>query len=299
MVDSEQDTLRDSIFVTQFLHRLAKAAVLIAVLALSPSSPGVAQGVGTLAVSPTRIVFEGRKRSAEVTLINTGSVEATYRVFFTQRRMTEEGAYEDVEEPRPGENFADKMIRYSPRQVVLGPGEVQTVRLLVRKPKGLAPGEYRSHLVFSGVPPTDLTTSIEQDEDLAEGELRVSFIAIFAVSIPVIVRHGEIEAEVAMSDLALDPDGRQGVLSLRLHRTGRRSAYGDLTVTYAPSSGGDVEVGLLRGLAVFTPNQSRTVLIRLAPPEGVTIEGGRLHVVYRERPDDGGAVLAEAELTLP
>ena len=299
MVYSRQDTLTDGVFVTRLMHGFAKSAFLIALLAVSPASPVAAQGVGTLAISPTRIVFEGRTRSAEVTLINTGSVEATYRVFFTQRRMTETGTYEDVEEPRPGENFADKLIRYSPRQVVLGPGEVQTVRLLVRKPKDLAPGEYRSHLVFSGVPPDNPATSIEQDEDLAEGELRVTFFAIFAISIPVIVRHGEIEAEVGMSDLALDPAADPSVLSLRLHRTGKRSAYGDITVTYAPSGGGDVEVGLLRGLAVFTPNESRTVLMRLAPPEGVTIEGGRLLVVYRERPDEGGAVLAEAELTLP
>ena len=45
---------------------------------------------------------------------------------------------------------AADLVRYSPRQVELAPGEVQTVRIQIRKPEGLKDGEYHSHLVFQG-----------------------------------------------------------------------------------------------------------------------------------------------------
>ena len=51
-------------------------------------------------------------------------------------------------EAAPGEHFADGMLSWSPRQITLQPGTAQVVRLMVRKPEGLAEGEYRSHLDF-------------------------------------------------------------------------------------------------------------------------------------------------------
>ena len=252
-------------------------------------------------VSPTRVVFEGRTRSAELTLLNRGTAPATYRISFKNMRMLEDGSFEDIEAPGPGERFADGMIRYAPRQVVLEPGVAQTVRVLARKPADLAPGEYRSHLLFQVVPPATAGADIEALE-LEEGQIRVQVRVIFGLSIPVIVRHGDLSATVTLSDLALEaPDNpdRPPVLSLRLNRSGDRSTYGDITVTLRSDGGGETQVGLVRGVAVYTPNESRTLRLPLRPPEGVALEGGRLYVAYRARPEEGGAVLAEGELPLP
>ncbi len=193
------------------------------------------------------------------------------------------------------------MIRYAPRQVVLEPGVVQTVRLLVRKPRDLAPGEYRSHLLFQAIPPAAAGADIEA-LDLKEGEIRVQIRTIFGLTIPVIVRHGDLSATVTLSNVALkspESPGSPPVLSLRLNRSGDRSVYGDIVITFKPDGGEDTEVGVVRGVAVFTPNLTRTLRISLRLPNGVTLRGGRLHVVYRERPDEGGAVLAEADIPVP
>jgi hypothetical protein len=40
-------------------------------------------------------------------------------------------------------------------------------------------------------------------------------------------------------------------------------------------------------------------LIPLTAPRGAALAHGTLHVTYRERPDAGGKVLAEATLVLP
>src|SRR5688572_28815630 len=75
------------------------ALVAAPVGAERPIGPGAGQedatsrpsSVGDLMVSPTRVVLEGRKRNAELTLINTGSQRATYRISFIQMRMTDTG----------------------------------------------------------------------------------------------------------------------------------------------------------------------------------------------------------------
>ena len=72
----------------------------------------VAQG---LLVAPTRVVFEGRTRSAGITLVNRGDVAATYRISLRHFRMNEFGRLEAVEEPQPRELFSADFIRFSPR----------------------------------------------------------------------------------------------------------------------------------------------------------------------------------------
>ncbi len=265
-------------------------------------SLAMAQDFGGLTVNPTRIVFEGRQKSAEVTLLNSANASATYRISFKNMRMLEDGSYEDITTPASGENFADEMIRYSPRQVILGPGESQTIRLQLRKPGNLATGEYRSHLLFASVPPETAGQDIEKDS-LKEGEIAVKILTTYAITIPVIVRHGDLSASVTISDLALNPSedtNASAVLFLRLNRSGDRSVSGEINVTFKSDQGGDEQVvGLVYGINILSPSPARTLNIGLKAPEGVTIEKGLLHIVYRARPEDGGAVLAEADLRIP
>lgn len=305
--------MKDRVFKIQTLERdraegvkcacFRFGAIFIAfVFVLAGYSLSLAQELGGLTVTPTRIVFEGRQRSAEVLLVNTTSTPATYRISFKNMQMLENGFYEDITEPVNGELFADQMIHYSPRQVHLEPGMSQTVRLQLRKPANLPPGEYRSHLLFQAIPPETAGKDIEK-LDLKEGEIAVKISTIFAITIPVLVRQGELSASVIMSDLALYPSedtNTSRVLSLRLNRSGNRSILGEVNVTFKPDQGGDEQVvGLVRGIAVLYPYPTRTVKIPLNAPEGVTLQKGLLHIVYRARPEEGGAVLAEADMRIP
>lgn len=133
-------------------HRLIHGLLLFALVGLTGFSLPLWAAVGDLTVSPTRLILGERDRSAQISLINRGADEATYRIEFVQYRMDENGQLQEIEEPNELEKFADPLIRFSPRQVLLKPNEAQTVRLLVRKPKDLAPGEYRSHLLFPDYP---------------------------------------------------------------------------------------------------------------------------------------------------
>ena len=287
---------QDSYSASAALRDALTVSVFIAILAAF-NSTALAQARDSISVAPTRVVFEGRTRSAQVALINQGKAAQTYRISFTQMRMTEAGRLEEIAEQESSPAFADRLIRYSPRQVTLEPGVAQTVRLLVRKPADLEPGEYRSHLLLRAVPPPESGSSIESLE-LDDGAVGVQLIPIFGISIPVIVRHGELSAGIAVTDLAFQTEAAGNpTVSFRLERSGGRSVYGDVTVTLTPPDGGhETVVQSVKGLAVYTPNAGRTVRLALHPPEGVDLRKGRLKVSFAERPETPGAVVAEGEI---
>jgi hypothetical protein len=232
----------------------------------APAAPAV-HALGGLLVAPTRLVFEGRQRTGQLTLVNTGSQTATYRISLVRLRMTENGGFRPVQEPDSAEQFADTLVRFSPRRVELPPGVPQTVRLQLRLPADLPVGEYRSHLLFRAVPgsaPEDSAGS----EPATGVEIRLR--AVYGVSIPIIVRQGALAAEVILSDPRVEsvPDAEPATqLAVTLNRSGNRSVYGDLTAVLVRDGRPDLVVGVARGVAVYTPNTRRTcvVPVRLPP----------------------------------
>ena len=179
---------------------------VVAVLFLLPATLPAA---GDLAASPTRIVFEGGVRKAKVSLLNTSSEPNTYRIELVRKRMTESGEYQDVVEPGPGELFSDRMIRFSPRHVVLPPGRPQLVRLLLRRPAELADGEYLSYLRFTAVPSLE-GQGVESILRQGEQEMSIKLIPVMSISIPIIVRQGRISGVASISELELVPGGGAG-----------------------------------------------------------------------------------------
>ncbi len=193
---------------------------------------------------------------------------------------------------------------------MLAPGKAQSVRLLVRKPRSLPPGEYRSHLLFRALPPASAGKVVE-DILVSDSRFKIQLTAVFGITIPVIVRQGDLWADVGITDLEVRPgkaEGQGPVVSFRLTREGTRSVYGDVEVTHPSEGGSHRVVGVVRGISVYTPNQSRMVRLRLQPPaEGGPLLG-RLRVTYLGAPKEGtrvatldgeGPVLAQAEVTIP
>jgi len=250
-----------------------------------------------LMLHPTRLVFDKNQRAAQIELINNGSTPATYRISLVNRRMLENGQFEAIETPAPGEQFADPMLRYSPRQITLRPGSAQTVRVMLRKPAELADGEYRSHLQFERLPEAEGSTSIESQ---AGGkDIGVVLNTLIGASVPVIVRHGATAATVRLSGLALAREGKQPVLALQFDREGSSSVYGDLAVSFTPRGGKPQQLALVGGIAVYTPNRSRKAAVPLQVPSGSALAHGTIEASYRDRPEAGGKVLAQATLELP
>ena len=275
--------------------QFALAALAVAVALTSP--PALAD----LALFPTRIVLEKNQRAAQVELMNSSTAPETYRINLVNRRMSEMGDFIALEAPGPGDQFADPLLRYSPKQVTVQPGSSQTVRILLRKPADLAPGEYRSHLQFDRVADVSGTSSVEQAVNAGASGIGVVITALVGASIPVIVRQGETQASATLSDLALLPAaGDAGpALTFQINRSGNRSLYGDLSVSFTPKGGQPVDLAKAGGLAVYVPNALRRARMVLQVPPGTALAGGALNLRYRERAEAGGKLMAEGNLTLP
>jgi hypothetical protein len=273
------------------------AARLLLAAGIFPMQPAYAD----LMINPTRIVFEKNRRSAQIDLINDGATSATYRLVLVNRRMTEAGEFNAIDTAGPGEQFADEMLVYSPRQITLAPGAQQLVRVALRKPEELLAGEYRSHLFFEKVAETTAENNIETIGRSPAGEVGVSLTALIGVSIPVIVRQGDTSATVAIDRLALDPAvaGQPPLLTLRLNRSGSRSVYGDLTVSFKPQGGAEQVIGKAGGVAVYAPNPLRRAKLSLQVPAGMALSRGTLSVSYQERPEDGGKLMAVGAIEMP
>lgn len=258
------------------MKRAACLALGILVMSAASAAPSRAQGggAGNLLVAPTRLVFEGTTRSAAVTLRNTGSRPALYRIELEHARMDEEGRVTRVTEPAPEERPADSLLRHSPRQVLLQPGETQTVRVMVRKPADLAEGEYRSHLAFRAVP------SGEPPVAAPASGWSVTLTPIYGVSIPMIVRHGRLDSSVEVADarIVTDAAGRPAAVKVSLRREGSASSYGNIEILARAARGETVTLGRAKGVAVWTPNELRSITVPLEAAAGAP--GAPLVVTY-------------------
>lgn len=254
-----------------------------------------------LLLSPTRIIFEGATRAAQVDVVNTTSQRAVYRLSLVNRRMTERGENVAVDAPLPGERFLGDMVRFSPRQLILEPGASQVVRLSLRKPPGLEAGEYRSHLHIERVSEGSDATSVDAASGGAAAQgLQIRLTALVGAMIPVIVREGAPDVTLGVRDLSLRTGAAgEPVLSLALTRQGNRSAYGDVVVSHLVSpAAAAVEVARLSGIAVYVPNEALYLRVSLQAPPGTALDKGKLRVSYQLKPEDGSRVLASSELEL-
>lgn len=263
---------------------LTVIALPLALLAAPPANAGV----GDLLVAPTRIVLNG-SRGTEIVLSNIGDDVAVYRVSVELRRMKPDGSLEDVAVPNDREKTAQSMILYAPRRVTIAPNQPQTIRIAARAPAGLADGEYRAHLLFRAVPAPRPVAPPSQ----AKG---VSFelIPIYGVTIPVVVRLGNLTAKVGIANVALARTDGKPAVALDLSRSGDRSVFGDVRVFKA---GVKDPIAIQRGVAVYTEVTTRHVVIPINPAF-TGAAAGPVTVDFVETGDGGPVSLAETKTVL-
>jgi hypothetical protein len=280
------------------MQRLTIPSVITAsfLLVILSAFPVKIQAQGDLLITPRRVVFEGNKQSQELTLANTGNDTAKYNVSFVQYRMTETGAFEQITDPDPGQLFADKYLRVFPRSVTLAPNESQVVRMQFRKMPDMQAGEYRSHLYFRAVP-DEKPLGDEAAADTASIGIRL--IPIFGITIPIIARVGNLNATVELIDLALDTKSDSVPnLAITFNRTGDKSVFGDLIVKWISPAGESIDVGIVRGIAVYTPNNIRRFSMKLKNLPDVNYNTGKISVRYQAPNDQKAEIFAEEEYKL-
>ena len=270
-----------------FLTRsFAVAAALIGM-----AVPHGAQAAGDLLVAPTRVVLNG-SRGTEVILNNIGSETATYRITLELRRMTKVGKLQEVARADANEKESStlSMIRYAPRRVTLPPNQPQAIRLGVRTPADLPDGEYRAHLLFRAIP--KVQSNVEQKAP--ETGFSIALTPIYGVTIPVIVRKGNLKATAAIANVRLETTKNGPALLFDLSRAGEGSTYGEIRVRKAGVSDPLV---MARGIAVYDEVTERTVSIPL--PKTVADElPGPATIEYFAPASSGGGLIARSQVNI-
>jgi P pilus assembly chaperone PapD len=273
------------------MRSIFTAVVIVASLSIPSASVGAASegGIGDLLVAPTRLVLDGR-RGAEVILSNIGNEPATYRISVEFRRMTENGGLEDVATLSDRDKIAQEMIVFAPRRVTLAPRSPQSIRIAARPGPNIPDGEYRVHMLFRAIPPATPVT----EKQAGQKGLSFALIPIYGVTIPIIVRLGNLQVNAAIEDIRLETKDGKRAVALDLKRSGERSTYGEVRVLKA---GVKDPIALQRGIAVYTEVDKRRVTI----PVNEAFAGdprGPVTVQYIETFDDGSHTLAEQQAVL-
>ena len=270
--------------MTLMKRLVAAIALPLALFGPIPASAGV----GDLLVAPTRIVLNG-SRGTEIVLSNIGDEVATYRISVELRRMKEDGSLEDVPAANDREKTARDMIFYAPRRVTIAPNEPQTIRIAARAPKGLPDGEYRAHLLFRAVPPPRPVRPATEIKGIA-----FELIPVYGVTIPVVIRMGNLQAKVGIANVQLTKDDGKPAVALDLTRAGDRSVFGDVRV-FKP--GVKDPIAVQRGVAVYTEIGTRHLVIPVQP-DFAAGAAGPVTVDFVETSDAGPISLAETKTVL-
>ncbi|WPR71437.1 hypothetical protein SLW70_16100 [Flavobacterium sp. NG2] len=252
---------------------------------------------GDLLVTPTRVIFEGNKQRQELSVVNTGTEPATYSISFVNKNMKEDGSFVDLKDPVQGQKIAEPYLRIFPRQVTLGPQESQVISLQFRRKADMEEGEYRSHLYFRSE--KDYTARGQSKTERDSTLLRVQLIPIFGMSIPVIIRTGEVTTQAHFSDLKIvtDEDKNQ-ILKLVLNRSGNYSVYGDIKVEFVPERGKAFEIGAVNGVGVYTNINKRYITIKLDKLNSKTLPKGKIIARYLSNKESKPELYTEAEIIL-
>lgn len=248
-----------------------------------------AQAAGDLLVAPTRVILDG-SRGTEVVLNNIGAEPATYRISLEIKRMTAAGGLDEIAEENASaaERVALGMIAFSPRRVTLPPNQPQVIRVGVRVPEGTPPGEYRAHMLFRAVP--DAAAAPDAAKPAGEG-VSIALTPIYGITIPVIVRVGDLGAEAVIGEAWVGEGADGPAFNFDLARTGNRSVYGDIEVT---RPGAPEPLLVARGIAVYPEIGTRQVSLRV-PPELAAKLKGPVRIRYTEDREIGGGTIDEAD----
>ncbi len=261
--------------------------VFILLATFAPMAPAKAD----LGITPVRIVFEGRGRSATVQLVNLTDHTNTYRMGWLTMKARPEGGYEVAQAADQNDPYSvAKMIVFTPRQVTIEPHGQQTIRLSLRRPADLPFGEYRAHmsLVRMARDVQPLRVDPEQKDISLALDVNVGF------SIPVIVRSGEDkDLKISLSSPRLKmTEGKKPVpkLNIDINRdAGTFSSYGFLDVYWQPPQGKEEKIGRLDNVALYPEIKQRHMEV----PLDKVPTGGNLRVVYRGKYESEGTTWAE------
>lgn len=295
--------------MTHFSNSIFSSALAVLTLATVGVTPALAQSSGDdgpqafdavpadaaspfggLSVAPTRVELgikpDGtRARTGKLTLYNSSTKPTTFRLEPIDLIPLEEGGYDQPEDGADRPNWsAAPLIRFAPRQVTLQPGMRQTVKVLSRARRDTPKGEYRTHLRVSTIPLVEAVRDDETEDSTPDGAMNLSVGLEYRITLPVLLRVGDVGFDVEMTNAAQTHGG----VNVWLVREGDASQPLDILAYDARGE----QVGQVKGVSVYPPLTRRQVKIPLEAGQAA-----RRVVVMQDADDPSATPLSEIVLS--
>lgn len=271
------------------------SAFLLCAIAFSGEKSFAQQTEGSvLFVAPHRLIIEPTDKVDIISVTNKSDRPRRYDLTLVDQVMGSDG----VTTRKDTFDYSIKrMVKYVPKRFSLQPGERQTVRVMVSRPKDLADGDYHSHLLFREVP-----LSVKDKEQLKderkEAEKTVSFEirTLYGIAVPVVVQTGKIDGNLTMGDpvLGMTKDGKQHVLNIDFSRSGNSEAAGKVNAQYVVDGKEPVPVIEAQWVRLYreTEKVSKQFVMSNMPADA---KGGKI-VVYMMRDENDEAKTDKKEI---
>ena len=121
-------------------------------------------------------------------------------------------------------------------------------------------------------------------------DLKIQLIPLYGITIPIIVRKGNLSATAALANARLARDEDGPVLEIDATRKGNRSVYGEFRIS---KPGQSQPVIVQKGIAIYPEVEKRKVELALSDAEAAAIRGSEVVIAYHESPENGGGLIAE------
>ena len=196
----------------------------------------------------------------------------------------------------PVENFeysAKRMIRFVPRQFVLKPGERQTVRIMSRVPSDQADGEYHTHIRFL----EDVAKRAENNPNAGQGAAIAAPLAYEAL-IPAVISHGDVNADLSITDADIAKNGNKYRVDLTLSRSGNGQGTAYIDYNLMTPDGRVVSATPRRTVYIYRELDSRTKDVEFDLPQGVSPQS-KLRLTLRNSQEPNAPKLQEIDINLP
>ncbi|MDB2683062.1 hypothetical protein N9Z27_02285 [Alphaproteobacteria bacterium] len=248
-------------------------AIIFATITLTTMGVATIPALASLLITPLHILIEGRERSSQVVIVNTGDHTSTYKVGWHQSEQVEGlGGFVDIEKEE-GKLYLQDFAVFSPRQFTLEPNEKQTVRIAVRRPADLPEGEYKTHLRMAAqARPT-------KNEIVKNNKAKFGAQINYAYSIPVVYRVGDYDAQIQLGTPTIETNQETQNLNiiLPITRTGIHGALSNVLIYHKPTGGEEYLITRADGGSVYPEINSRNFKI---PLNIKTLTPGQLRIVY-------------------
>lgn len=270
--------------IKKSIFRTACAVILAGCIGFA-----VAPSLADMTILPLRVIFKDGERMKGLTVLNSGSVQAIYRLELQHKKQLPNGAYVSLDQPLNAPYDPSQWLVYSPRQVDLPPQGKQGIRMSLRRPADMPDGEYRVHAALTRI----ARDKIEMSGEDAPGAAAAMMINV-GFAVPVVIRKGKYDTTAAIESIQPASHDFKGkapttAVEVKVKRSGKYSAMGRIEAYWTPPGGEEVRVNGNANMIIYPELQERTskvVLDRL-------VQGGTLRLVYRGIEADKGVVFDE------